>query len=98
MDGVTDAPFRYITDIYGKPDIIYTEFVSVKGLIIGKPAIQRMLLRHQTETKTIAQFFGCEPEYFYQAALVALKKVLMVLILTWVVRIKVSFTGELGPV
>ena len=74
MDGVTDAPFRYITDIYGKPDIIYTEFVSVKGLIIGKPAIQRMLLRHQTETKTIAQFFGCEPEYFYQAALVALKK------------------------
>ena len=37
MDGVTDAHFRYITDIYGKPDIIYTEFVSVKGLIIGSP-------------------------------------------------------------
>jgi len=74
MDGITDAPFRYIIDIYGKPDIIYTEFVSVKGLIIGKPAIQRMLLRHETKTKTIAQFFGCEPEYFYQAALVALEK------------------------
>lgn len=74
MDGITDAPFRWITDTYGKPDIIYTEFTSVKGLILGKPAIQRMLLRHQTETKTIAQFFGCEPEYFYQAALVALEK------------------------
>ncbi|MEK7597143.1 MAG: tRNA-dihydrouridine synthase family protein [Patescibacteria group bacterium] len=74
MDGVTDAPFRYIIDIYGKPDIIYTEFVSVKGLIIGKPAIQRMLLHHETKTKTIAQFFGCEPKYFYQAALVALEK------------------------
>jgi len=49
MDGVTDAPFRYITDVIGKPDIIYTEFVSVKGLIIGKPAIQRMLLRHKTD-------------------------------------------------
>ena len=74
MDGITDAPFRYITDIYGKPDIIYTEFISVKGLILGKPSIQRMLLRHKIETKTIAQFFGCEPEYFYQVALVALEK------------------------
>lgn len=74
MDGVTDAPFRFITDICGKPDVIYTEFVSVKGLILGKPAIQRMLLRHKTETKTIVQFFGCEPEYFYQAAQVALEK------------------------
>jgi tRNA-dihydrouridine synthase len=74
MDGITDAPFRWITDIYGKPDIIYTEFVSVKGLILGKPAIQRMLIRHQTKTFTVAQFFGCEPEYFYQAAQVALEK------------------------
>lgn len=74
MDGITDAPFRWITDIYGKPDIIYTEFVSVKGLILGKPAIQRMLLRHKTKTKMIAQFFGTEPEYFYQAAQVAMDK------------------------
>jgi len=74
MDGITDAPFRNIADIYGKPDIIYTEFVSVKGLILGKSAIQRMLLRHKTNTTMIAQFFGCEPEYFYQAALVALEK------------------------
>ena len=74
MDGITDAPFRWITDIYGKPDIVYTEFVSVKGLILGKPAIQRMLLHHQTKTFTVAQFFGCEPEYFYQAAQFALEK------------------------
>ncbi len=74
MDGVTDAPFRYITDVYGKPDIIYTEFISVKGLILGKPAINRMLLKHKTDTFTVAQFFGTEPEYFYQAALVALEK------------------------
>lgn len=74
MDGITDAPFRYITDIYGKPDILYTEFTSVKGLILGKPAIQRMLSKHETKTKTVAQFFGTEPEYFYQAALAALEK------------------------
>jgi nifR3 family TIM-barrel protein len=74
MDGITDAPFRWTADFYGKPDIIYTEFVSVKGLILGKPAIQRMLLHHKTDTTTIAQFFGTEPEYFYQAALVAIEK------------------------
>lgn len=74
MDGITDAPFRYITDIYGRPDIIYTEFVSVKGLILGRPAIQRMLLRHKTNTTMIAQFFGNEPKYFYQATQVALEK------------------------
>lgn len=74
MDGVTDTPFRYITDIVGKPDIIYTEFVSVKGLVLGKPAIQRMLLHHKTKTTTIAQFFGIEPEYFYEASLMAIEK------------------------
>jgi len=74
MDGITDAPFRNITDIYGKPDIIYTEFISVKGLILGRPAIQRMLLCHKTNTTMIAQFFGNEPEYFYQAAQVAMEK------------------------
>lgn len=74
MDGVTDAPFRYITDIYGKPDIIYTEFISVKGLILGKPSIWRMLLHHKTNTFTVAQFFGTDPEYFYQAAQVALER------------------------
>jgi len=74
MDGITDAPFRWTADTFGKPDIIYTEFVSVKGLILGKPAIQRMLMRHKTDTVTIAQFFGTEPEYFYQAALMAVEK------------------------
>lgn len=74
MDGITDVAFRNIIDIYGKPDVIYTEFVSVKGLILGKPAIQKMLLRHKTDILTIAQFFGNEPEYFYQAALIALEK------------------------
>jgi len=74
MDGITDAPFRFITDIYGKPDIIYTEFVSVKGLILGRPSMQRMLLYHKTDTFTIIQFFGSEPEYFYQATQIALEK------------------------
>lgn len=32
MDGVTDAPFRYMVAKYGRPDLIFTEFVSVDGL------------------------------------------------------------------
>ncbi|MCE7898055.1 MAG: hypothetical protein DPW11_03615 [bacterium] len=32
MDGVTDAPFRYMVAKYGRPDVIFTEFVSVDGL------------------------------------------------------------------
>ena len=32
MDGVTDAPMRFIAKKYGKADIIYTEFVSAEGL------------------------------------------------------------------
>ncbi len=74
MDGITDAPFRYIYDIYGKPDIIYTEFVSVGGLLFGKPAFDRMLLRHKTETPIIAQLFGSDPDLFYKASFIVLKK------------------------
>lgn len=73
MDGITDAPFRNIVDIYGKPNIIYTEFVSVKGLLFGKPAINRMLLRHKTETPMIAQLFGNDPDLFYKASFIVLK-------------------------
>ena len=32
MDGVTDAPMRYITAKYGHPDVTFTEFVSVEGI------------------------------------------------------------------
>ncbi len=32
MDGVTDAPMRYMTAKYGKPDVMFTEFVSVDAL------------------------------------------------------------------
>jgi tRNA-dihydrouridine synthase len=32
MAQVTDAAFRYIIAKYGKPDVMWTEFVSVDGL------------------------------------------------------------------
>lgn len=74
MDGITDAVFRRIVDIYGKPDILFTEFIPVDALVLHKPAIERMLVFHKTKTTTIAQLFGVEPELFYQAATIVLDK------------------------
>ena len=32
MANVTDAAFRFLIAKYGKPDVMYTEFVSADGL------------------------------------------------------------------
>lgn len=74
MDGITDAVFRQIVDIYGKPDIMFTEFIPIDALILHKPSIERMLVFHKTKTTMIAQLFGVEPELFYQAATIVLNK------------------------
>lgn len=73
MNGVTDAVFRYITDKYGSPDVIFTEFVSADGLIYGKKGILKGLIRHDTNTPTIAQLFGVDTDNFYNAAIIALE-------------------------
>jgi len=74
MDGITDAAFRFIVDKYGAPDVLFTEFVSVKGLEIGRPAMMRMLFKHETKTPTIVQLFGNDPKLFYPATITVLKK------------------------
>jgi len=33
MDGVTDEPMRQIQVSVAKPDVLYTEFVSVEGFV-----------------------------------------------------------------
>jgi tRNA-dihydrouridine synthase B len=69
MDGVTDVAFRSIVDDFGKPDLLYTEFISVKGILVGAPAIYRTLLKHQSPTPVIVQLFGNDPELFYRATI-----------------------------
>ncbi len=73
IDGVTDVVFRQIVDECSRPDILYTEFVPVNGLILGKPVITKMLLRHQTKTPIFAQLLGNEPDNFYKATIIALE-------------------------
>ena len=74
MDGITDAVFRRIVDIYGKPDIMFTEFIPVDAIILHKPAIERMLVFQKTKTTMIGQLFGIEPRLFYKAAKIVLDK------------------------
>ncbi|MGE3541982.1 MAG: tRNA dihydrouridine synthase [Candidatus Tectimicrobiota bacterium] len=68
MDGVTDAAFRYIVARYGKPDVQFTEFVSVDEICRGTPSAWRQLRFMDLERPVIAQIYGSDPDKFYQAA------------------------------
>jgi tRNA-dihydrouridine synthase B len=68
MDGVTDAPNRTMHGLYGRPDVVLTEFTNVEGLWRGSDRIYRDFLYTPAERPVVAQIFGCRPEYFYRAA------------------------------
>ncbi len=81
MDGVTDAPMRYMSAKYGQPGVVFTEFVSVDALAHAKEEqsvdrVMRAFLRAQdigpleSRPYEIAQVFGHTPELFYQAAII----------------------------
>lgn len=70
MDGVTDAAYRYMADLYGKPAALFTEFTSVEGIDHGAYKLLYSFISHQTETPVIGQIFGSTPAAFYKAAIV----------------------------
>ncbi len=65
MDGVTDAPCRTMHRLYGRPDVVLTEFTNVEGLWRGSARIFRDFLYTPAERPVVAQIFGCRPEYFF---------------------------------
>lgn len=71
MDGVTDAAFRYITDKYGAPDVLFTEFIPVEAIEKGTDRVLPAFIHHKTSTPIIAQIFGHDLKAFYKAAIVA---------------------------
>jgi len=71
VDGVSDAAFRQVTDEIGKPDVMYTEFVTTEGLFRGRETLLHALDKHKTNTPIIAQFFGPHPEYYEYAFFIA---------------------------
>ncbi len=72
MANVTDAAFRKMLAKYGKPDVIWTEFVSCDGLCSdGKEKLMLDLIFHKSEKPIVAHFFGAKPENFYKCAKLA---------------------------
>lgn len=70
MAGVTDAAFRRIIAKYGKPDVMWTEFVACDGLFSrGREVLMTDLLYTDAERPIVAQIFGAHPENFYKTAL-----------------------------
>ncbi len=74
LANVTDAAFRRIIAKYGKPDVMYTEFVSADGLVRGnKEILMRDLLFSEAERPIVAQFFTATPAHMEQVAKLALE-------------------------
>jgi tRNA-dihydrouridine synthase len=68
MDGVTDASFRFMVAKYKKPDVMFTEFVSVEGICSGAEILLDDFKYSDIEKPIVAQVFGVDPEAFYKVA------------------------------
>ncbi len=69
MVGVTDAAFRRIIAKYGKPDVMWTEFVSADGLCSrGRPGLLHDLWHTDSERPILAQLYGGDPANMREAA------------------------------
>lgn len=66
MDGVTDWPMRQIVSQVAKPDVMYTEFISVEGFIRNSKAFEKKLFFNENERPIVVQLFGYTPEAFYE--------------------------------
>ncbi len=69
MADVTDPAFRRIIAKYGKPDVMWTEFVSADGLFLGGyENLIKDLAYTEGERPIVAQFFTSKPEMMEKAA------------------------------
>lgn len=74
MADVTDAGFRRIIAKYGKPDVMWTEFVSADGLCSrGKEKLLPDFWFSEKERPIVAQLFTSSPENMKKAASLAQK-------------------------
>ncbi len=69
MADVTDAAFRRLITKYGKPDVMWTEFVSADGLMsAGREVLKRDLEYTEAERPIVAQLFSSHPDKMRGAA------------------------------
>ncbi len=69
MEDVTDTTFRRIVAQIGAPDLFFTEFVNVGGLVTrGRKKVAQRFVHTPSEQPLIAQIWGKEPADFYTIA------------------------------
>jgi len=72
MADVTDGAFRRVIAKYGKPDVMWTEFVSADGLVRapeeGKKKLLADLIYSEEERPIVAQFFTGNPDHMEKTA------------------------------
>lgn len=69
MDDVTDTVFRQIVQSTASPDLFFTEFVNVDGLMSpGRHKLLKKLRFVRQETHLVAQLWGLKPENFKAVA------------------------------
>ena len=69
MDDVTDTVFRQMVQQTAAPDLFFTEFVNVDGLMSpGRPRLLKKLRFVEGETRLIAQLWGLKPDNFRAVA------------------------------
>lgn len=73
MDGVTDYPMRQLQVSVFKPDVMYTEFISVEGFIRNPKAFERKLYFGKNERPLVVQLFGFTPNAFSESINVLLE-------------------------
>ncbi|EKD85283.1 MAG: hypothetical protein ACD_38C00053G0002 [uncultured bacterium] len=75
MDDVTDTVFRQIIADLAAPDLYFTEFTSVDGMVSEKgfEAVSKRLQFTEKERPIIAQIWGSDAEKFFKAAQIVKK-------------------------
>lgn len=69
MDDVTDTVFRQIVASCGKPDVLFTEFVSSDGLCSrGQEKLLNKFQFEKSERPIVAQIWGAKPENILESA------------------------------
>lgn len=70
MEAVTDFAFREIFAKYGKPDVMFTEFINVDGLTHpeGFEKLKIDLKFSENQRPVVAQIWGRDPEKFFKAS------------------------------
>ena len=65
MDEVTDTVFRQVVADMAPPDLFFTEFVNVDGLMsVGRPNLLKKLRFVPSEGRVVVQLWGLKPENF----------------------------------